>query len=421
MIKNNAEIVDGSFTNNTATTQSGGAICTSGNLMLKNSSITGNYAKINGGGIEFSDGRFGYDNITVNGNTAGGSGNNYYPDITNNIDWTKDESLNLTQIDLSLIKKYKRGSDVNNNVMQGMTVTDKYIVFAQMTSATGYTHINIADKNSGTLLRTVSDYKFEHANALAYDPKTDTCYILYKLNSKNYITSFKINSSYQLTNVQHHEISNSYFGLAYNYDDDYFITISGNKMYKLDKNFNQIEVMFTANTNLTKQDIAYCNGRVYYTCYEAGEKWDYQTYFNSKEKNSNLIYVYKLDGTLEQTLYIPYYLIEGEIEGVHVEPDGKLYTNLNVDDWTSLAIYSTQLIYKVEEIKLNQSNYTFTNSTPLQLEATVLPENATNKEVEWTSSNTSVATVDSTGKVTPKSNGTCKSQRTEVRKQQHVI
>ena len=101
MIKNNAEIVDGSFTNNTATTQSGGAICTSGNLMLKNSSITGNYAKINGGGIEFSDGRFGYDNITVNGNTAGGSGNNYYPDITNNIDWTKDESLNLTQIDIS--------------------------------------------------------------------------------------------------------------------------------------------------------------------------------------------------------------------------------------------------------------------------------------------------------------------------------
>ena len=63
---------------------------------------------------------------------------------------------------------------------------------------------------------------------------------------------------------------------------------------------------------------------------------------------------------------------------------------------------------RVTSITLNKTSYTFTNITPLQLTATILPENAVNKEVEWTSNNTSVATVDNNGKVTPKNNGTCK-------------
>ncbi|MBR5101496.1 MAG: Ig-like domain-containing protein [Muribaculaceae bacterium] len=42
----------------------------------------------------------------------------------------------------------------------------------------------------------------------------------------------------------------------------------------------------------------------------------------------------------------------------------------------------------------------------LQLVATVLPENATNKAVEWTSSNENVAPVDETGLVTAVKNGT---------------
>lgn len=51
----------------------------------------------------------------------------------------------------------------------------------------------------------------------------------------------------------------------------------------------------------------------------------------------------------------------------------------------------------VKELKLNATQ---------QLTATVLPENATNKAVTWSSSDTSVATVDATGLVTPVAKGT---------------
>ncbi|MBR6169525.1 MAG: Ig domain-containing protein, partial [Bacteroidaceae bacterium] len=61
----------------------------------------------------------------------------------------------------------------------------------------------------------------------------------------------------------------------------------------------------------------------------------------------------------------------------------------------------------VTGISLDKTSLTFTaaNQTAT-LTATVLPSNATNKSVMWTSSNTSVATVDANGKVTAVANGT---------------
>ena len=58
-------------------------------------------------------------------------------------------------------------------------------------------------------------------------------------------------------------------------------------------------------------------------------------------------------------------------------------------------------------ISLNKTSLTFTTKNQTAtLTATVLPSNATNKSVTWTSSKTSVATVDSNGKVTAVANGT---------------
>ncbi|MCI6918267.1 Ig-like domain-containing protein, partial [bacterium] len=50
-------------------------------------------------------------------------------------------------------------------------------------------------------------------------------------------------------------------------------------------------------------------------------------------------------------------------------------------------------IYNVESVSLDKTNITLTEGDSETLTATVYPDNATNKNVSWKSSNTSVATV----------------------------
>ena len=61
---------------------------------------------------------------------------------------------------------------------------------------------------------------------------------------------------------------------------------------------------------------------------------------------------------------------------------------------------------KVTKITLNRTNASIEKGKTLQLKATVTPTNATDKGVTWKSSNTKIATVSSTGKVTAKTVGT---------------
>ena len=58
-------------------------------------------------------------------------------------------------------------------------------------------------------------------------------------------------------------------------------------------------------------------------------------------------------------------------------------------------------------IKLDKSSYTFNDTKNMQLKATILPTQASNTKLNWTSDNESVATVDGNGVVTPVKNGEC--------------
>jgi len=59
-------------------------------------------------------------------------------------------------------------------------------------------------------------------------------------------------------------------------------------------------------------------------------------------------------------------------------------------------------------VQLNATSLTLEVNKSSQLTATILPSNATNKTIKWSSSNTEVATVDSNGKVTAKKKGSAK-------------
>ena len=61
----------------------------------------------------------------------------------------------------------------------------------------------------------------------------------------------------------------------------------------------------------------------------------------------------------------------------------------------------------VSNIELSQTELSLWIGEATLLSATVLPDNATNKNLKWASSNTDIATVDETGKITAVAVGTC--------------
>ena len=88
--------------------------------------------------------------------------------------------------------------------------------------------------------------------------------------------------------------------------------------------------------------------------------------------------------------------------------DGNQFTIEEVDDFDpteALSVINTVVL--VQSISLSTSNATLVSEgETLQLTATVLPENATDKSVVWASNNTAVAIVSNTGLVTAVSSGT---------------
>ena len=108
------------------------------------------------------------------------------------------------------------------------------------------------------------------------------------------------------------------------------------------------------------------------------------------------------DVTLQENITIN----EGESltipNGSSLNTDGKL----TVDGGTLTGDVTGTVIYKVADVSLNKTSLTLTDGGSETLTATITPSNATNKNVTWSSSAESVATVDNSGKVTAVGAGT---------------
>ena len=84
-------------------------------------------------------------------------------------------------------------------------------------------------------------------------------------------------------------------------------------------------------------------------------------------------------------------------------PDGK---TLTVNGGTLNGTPSGDVTYKVTKVELSTSTLALTDGGSETLTATITPSNATNKNVTWSSNNTTVATVDNSGTVTAVGAGT---------------
>ena len=111
----------------------------------------------------------------------------------------------------------------------------------------------------------------------------------------------------------------------------------------------------------------------------------YQIYFDVKQKIST----YAL-----KTIY-SYYLDQNGNRTVIVDSRNSLYSSDN-NDSSFIA---------VSKVQIKQGNINLDVGDTYYLSASVYPSNATNKSVSWSSSNTSVVSVSSNGKVTAKREG----------------
>ncbi len=76
------------------------------------------------------------------------------------------------------------------------------------------------------------------------------------------------------------------------------------------------------------------------------------------------------------------------------------------DKTATCSVTVEKLVIPVSSVSLNKTSLTLTEGESETLTATVDPDNATDKKVSWSSSNTKIATVDSNGKVTAVKAGT---------------
>ena len=351
MIKTTGTLYEGEISNNQAITYAGGGVRIDGKFTYNGGIIKQNSAGTTGGGIDYINGILYNEANDVFDNTATTEGNDYYPDMEHNIDWTKDETLNLRSINVSLLKAYVRGTDIPQRATQGMTVTDKYIVFTLWLTNEDTTMIAIVDKNTGEILNIVDGFEFKHANDMTYDSKNDEIYIL---TSNKKIAKFKINEQYEITDLQYVDCNRYYSGIAYNKDNDGFIGMSAKKMYILNNKFEE-QSMFETPTTLTTQGIGYYNGNIYFCCTEFGYPNTYQTIYNNREKLSNLIYKYDLNGNLVETLHIKNTTLSAEVESCAFEEDGTLVTSYNT---STISLYKSDIIAPSLEVYYNTTGIT---------------------------------------------------------------
>lgn len=92
---------------------------------------------------------------------------------------------------------------------------------------------------------------------------------------------------------------------------------------------------------------------------------------------------------------------EGNITAI---AEGETKVSAIVDNVTAICAL-TVVPVAVESVSLNETTKKMSVNETLQLTATILPENATYKDVKWTSSNETVATVNDNGLVTTHSTG----------------
>ena len=131
-------------------------------------------------------------------------------------------------------------------------------------------------------------------------------------------------------------------------------------------------------------------------------------YGTGNEENGGIVFDGSI-GTVYGSVTLQEDLTIGEGESLKLDSGASLNTGeytLKVDGGTLTGDVTGTVIYKVTGVSLNKTSTELTVGQSETLTATITPDNATNKNVTWSSDNQNVATVDANGNVTAVGAGT---------------
>ena len=171
-----------------------------------------------------------------------------------------------------------------------------------------------------------------------------------------------------------------------------------NQLTNMDVSKNvQLEILHCGNNQLTNMDISKNTKLQTFECMDN----EYEATLNSK----NQLDVSTLPGfQTSKVSNVKGGKLSGKLLTFNSDSTRVTYTyNCGNNKTATFTIVAKRMVTK---LTLNKTKATLNPVDTLTLKATVTPSNATNKAVTWKSSNTKVATVSSSGKVTAKAAGT---------------
>ena len=189
---------------------------------------------------------------------------------------------------------------------------------------------------------------------------------------------FKINSQYEIIDLEEINFQYYYSSIAYNKDTDELLLLRNRKMFIADMELianwtnsdsikeSSFKFLFDTPSNLTVQGLGYYDGHAYLSCAELGHPTQYQSIYNNQETLSSLIYRYDLTGNLVESLYIPNSSIRGEIESCSFDEDGTLVVSYNytfLDGKKAASLYKGDVLPPA--LSVNYSTTELTNKDVL--------------------------------------------------------
>lgn len=215
----------------------------------------------------------------------------------------------------------------SKNGLQGICLTDKYIVAAKLSGTDSkrrqLSSIYIIGKDDFKIKKEIKNNLLGHANDCTYNPNTkEVTFVTSEGEKTPAIKRFKINNNYTITNTaEFHKYKSQLYmndkpvngntfknlpaisSLAYDYDHNQYIVYAGKQIYITNMNY-EVKKSFSVQSYLIAQGIAYYKDKIYVTLFESGSDKQ-QNHATPSEAGSNVVYIYDLNGNFENALYIP--------------------------------------------------------------------------------------------------------------------